>query len=270
MKSLSAPQLVFFNRFFIFCIAVKELIENCIDAGATKITVECENGGLDILQVTDDGHGISSEDLPKLCQRFTTSKLKAYEDLQKITTYGFRGEALASLSYVSIMKITSKTKEQQTAYEAWYKSGQIVGENGDETKESDPKACMGSDGTIISARNMFYSVPQRRTTFNTFNEYLKIISVVRKYSIHMPHIHFVCKKVGSKVADYASSTKDRKEIIYNIYGKKAIGNLIDVDFSKPDIFVEKVVGLVSNPTVPATKNISVTFINGIFKNKLKI
>lgn len=96
--------------------AVKELVENSLDAGSTSINLSIKDGGLKLIQVSDDGHGIRYEDLPILCERHTTSKLSAFEDLQSIKSMGFRGEALASMTYVAHVTVTTITKGQLHGY----------------------------------------------------------------------------------------------------------------------------------------------------------
>ena len=168
--------------------AVKELIENSIDAGATSISVMAQDGGLTRIQIQDNGHGIRREDLPIVCERFTTSKLTTYEDLSSIQTFGFRGEALASMTYVSHVTILTKTTESLCGYKAKYENGRCI---------SDISPCASNRGTLITIEDLFYNTPTRKQSFRNFAEqYQKILDVIVKYSIRYgsQNISFNCSK----------------------------------------------------------------------------
>jgi len=160
--------------------AIKEMLENCLDAGSTSITVTAKGGGLQLLQIQDNGHGIRVEDLGIVCERFTTSKLRSFEDLKTISTFGFRGEALASITHVAHVTITTKTADSACAYKAKYSDGKLVPlKQGD---KPDPKPCAGVTGTTITVEDLFYNMQTRKQAFKNVNEqYQRILDVVTKY-----------------------------------------------------------------------------------------
>ncbi|EYC20425.1 hypothetical protein Y032_0022g617 [Ancylostoma ceylanicum] len=198
--------------------AVKELIENSLDAGATEITVTVKDGGLSLLQVQDNGKGIQKDDLDIVCERFTTSKLNRFEDLQSMRTYGFRGEALSSISHVAKVTITSKPAGQQCAYQAKYIDG----------KSESIKASAGLDGTCIAAEDLFYNCPNRKKAFkNHADEANKVTDVVMRYAVHRPDVSFAMRRGGTG-ADFRTSGRcSRAEIITSLLGKDCGGDMIE-------------------------------------------
>ncbi|KAH8602016.1 DNA mismatch repair protein-like protein [Bisporella sp. PMI_857] len=207
--------------------ALKELIENSVDAGSTSLEVVVKEGGLKLLQITDNGHGIDREDLPILCERFTTSKLKEFEDLTTIGTYGFRGEALASISHIAHLQVTTRTKDSSCAYRAHYDSGRLAPAKPGQSAE--PRPIAGRPGTQITVEDLFYNVPTRRRAFRSASdEYNKILDMVGRYAVHRDGVAFICKKYGEASTGIStqsnSSTVDR---IRQIHGGAVANELIE-------------------------------------------
>ncbi|KIW34331.1 uncharacterized protein PV07_01115 [Cladophialophora immunda] len=175
--------------------ALKELLENSIDAGSTSIEVLVKDGGLKLLQITDNGHGIEKDDLPILCERFTTSKLKHFEDLMSIGTYGFRGEALASISHIAHLKVTTRTANSSCAWQAHYQDGKLTAPKPGQSP--DPKPCAGRPGTQITVEDLFYNIPNRRRAFRSpSEEYAKVLDIITRYAVHREGVAFSVKKHG--------------------------------------------------------------------------
>ncbi|KAK5165272.1 DNA mismatch repair protein Mlh1 [Saxophila tyrrhenica] len=240
--------------------ALKELIENAVDAGSTSLEILVKDGGLKLLQMTDNGCGINKDDLPILCERFTTSKLKAFEDLTSIGTYGFRGEALASISHIAHLAITTKTADSSCAWRAHYAGGHLAPAKAGQT--SDPKACAGRQGTQIAVEDLFYNVPTRRRAFRSASEeYAKIADMVGKYAVHCKGVAFSCKKHGEAGAGLAvpanASVKDRIRMVYN---SATANELIEIELQN-DQYGFKTDGLVSNANHSSKKTTCLLFIN---------
>lgn len=212
--------------------AIKELLENALDAGATQIAVTVKGGGLTLLQIQDNGHGIHRDDLAIVCERFTTSKLSNYEDLKSISTFGFRGEALASITHVAHVSILSKTANSNCAYKAKYSDGRLMPIPG--SNKADPKPCAGNDGTTITVEDLFYNMSVRKQAFkNSSEEYLKILEVMTKYSVHYGNkgVTITCKKQGQSVPDlHTAGTSSTKEVIKMVYGAQIHRELLHLAF----------------------------------------
>ncbi|KFY11601.1 hypothetical protein V491_07140 [Pseudogymnoascus sp. VKM F-3775] len=207
--------------------ALKELIENSVDAGSTALDVVVKDGGLKLLQITDNGHGIDKEDLPILCERFTTSKLKSFEDLTSIGTYGFRGEALASISYIAHLTVTTRTKDSNCAYRASYASCKLSPPKPGQSAE--PKPVAGRQGTQITVEDLFYNIPTRRRAFRSASEeYNKILDMVGRYAVHCSGVAFSCKKHGeSSTSLSVSQNASTTERIRQIYGSSVANELVE-------------------------------------------
>ncbi|KAK6828585.1 MutL-like protein [Apiospora arundinis] len=240
--------------------ALKELIENAVDAGSTSLEVLVKEGGLKLLQITDNGHGIDKDDMSILCERFTTSKLKKFEDLHSIGTYGFRGEALASISHIAHLTVTTKTKDSNCAWRANYDGGKLVPAKPGQSV--DPKPTAGRNGTQITVEDLFYNVPTRRRAFRSASdEYNKIIDMVGRYSIHCQGVAFSCKKhgdSGTSIAIQAAATiMDR---IRQIHGSSVANELIEFAASD-DRYGFSAKGWATNANYHIKKTTLLVFIN---------
>uniref|UniRef100_A0A672ZV26 DNA mismatch repair protein MLH1 n=1 Tax=Sphaeramia orbicularis TaxID=375764 RepID=A0A672ZV26_9TELE len=233
--------------------AVKEMIENCLDAKSTNIQVTVKDGGLKLLQIQDNGTGIRKEDMEIVCERFTTSKLQTFDDLSSISTYGFRGEALASISHVAHVTITTKTADAKCAYRANYSDGKL---------KTPPKPCAGNQGTQILVEDLFYNVSTRRKALKSpGDEYSRIIEVVSRYAIHNSGKSFSVKKQGETVADVR--TLPNASVVDNIrgvFGNAVSRELIEVGCEDQKLNY-KMKGYVSNANYSMKKCILVLFIN---------
>ncbi len=229
---------------------LKELLENSLDAGAGQITVSLRSGGKDLIRVRDDGEGITAEDLPLAVTRYATSKLADAEDLWRISTLGFRGEALASIGRVAELTVTSKPRGEE---------GATITVAGGAVSEVKPAAC--PDGTLVEVRNLFFSVPVRRkflkrgaTEFGHASEW------VIRAALQTDRIGFKLEHDGKAVWNILADAS-RAERIATFFGPDVSEKLLAVERSGP-IFVRGVVG---RPEVWRTdRRYLYTFINGRF------
>lgn len=233
--------------------ALKEMLENSLDAKSSQITVTVRGGGLKLLQIGDNGTGIRKEDMEIVAERFTTSKLSTFEDLGKIATYGFRGEALASISHVARLSIQTKTRDSQCGFKAEYSDGKLL---------STPKACAANQGTTITVEELFYNVPTRKNALrSTAEEHNKIADVVSRYSIHNATVGFTLKKQGESSVDV--KTPPRSTVLDNIqiiYGGRIAKELLEFDKTDENLkFSAK--GYISNVNYSVKKMVFLLFIN---------
>ena len=206
---------------------VKELVENCIDAGATSITIEIVEAGVKEIKITDNGCGIEFDDLQSAFLPHATSKIKAVDDLDGISTLGFRGEALASIGSVAMVTLQSKTKDLEYG-------GKIEVEGG---KIGKPEQCACVEGTMISVKNLFFNVPARAKFLKSNKvEESSITTYVTRLILANPNISFKYIVEGNIV--YQTNGKDLQEAIYTVYGKETINNIIPLSCKAGNISIE--------------------------------
>lgn len=212
---------------------VKELIENSLDAGAKSVLIEIENGGINLIKITDDGSGIEFDDLKKVFLPHATSKVSKLEDLEGINTFGFRGEALASIASVSKVEIVSNTKDQEVGGKVECKDGKI----------STPIQHASPVGTTIQVKNLFYNTPARFKFLKTPKQEEGLITnIINRLMLANPNVYFKYIVDGKVV--YNANTKTLKDKLYCIYGKTILDNVIEVKAEKNGYLVT---GYISKP-----------------------
>lgn len=235
--------------------ALKELMENSLDAGSSSIVVNAKAGGLKMLRIEDNGHGIRTEDLPILCERFTTSKLRKYEDLSSISTFGFRGEALASISHVAHVTVTTMTSKDSYAQMAQYSDGKLT---------APPRPCAGTCGTTLVIEDMFYNNATRRGALGKDNvEHAKLLEVVQRYAVHNPKVGFSCRKAGAAVSELQTrggAETTSLDVISAVYGQSVAKELFLFEASSEEARF-KCFGYASSPNWTARSSAFTLFIN---------
>lgn len=229
---------------------IKELAENSIDAGAASITVEIKRGGISYLRVTDDGCGISHEDIPTAFMRHATSKVYTQDDLDSINTLGFRGEALASVCAVSRVELLTKQREDQL--------GSIYRIEAGEPVEYDRAGC--ADGTTIIIRDLFYNTPARlKFLKKDVTEGNYCASVIEKLALSHPGISFRFIRDGRQTM-LSSGDGEYYSAVYAVFGKQFAAGLIPVE----NIYQNTAVtGYVSSPLFTrANRSMQNFFVNG--------
>ncbi|KAJ1612585.1 MutL-like ATPase [Cryptosporidium canis] len=207
--------------------ALKELLENSLDAGSRNIVLQLKKGGIQSLQISDDGFGIDRDDFPMLCERFATSKLTGLRDIESLRTFGFRGEALSSISFVSRLSITSRTAASSCAYRASFSDGRMV--SGVEEVASAKR------GTVVQFTDLFYNIPSRqRALGSASDEYARCLDIVQKYSVEFPEISFTVRKFGQNSNDLRTNggQRTRRGVIGQLFGSHVIKELIEFTVSR--------------------------------------
>lgn len=211
---------------------IKEMVENSIDAGANNITVEIKNGGISFIKVTDNGKGIAQDDLEIAFERHATSKIRTADDLDVVTSMGFRGEALASIAAIANVEMVSKTEEQQVGYKVVVEAGDIL------SKEE--IGCQ--KGTSITVRNLFFNTPVRyKFLKKDYTESGYIEDVITRIALVNPNIAIKLINTGKTVIQ-TNGNGDIKSVIYSIYGKDVATGVMPVEYAYDDIQVSGVIG----------------------------
>ena len=213
----------------------KELVENSIDAGATRITIEIEAGGRRLLKVSDDGEGMVRDDAVLAFERHATSKIRVSADLAAIGTLGFRGEALASIASVAKIELTTSTEGASSATRVTIDGGRM----------RNVKDAAHPRGTTIIVRDLFFNIPARRKFLRSeATETFHLTNLVTHYALAHPEIAFTFVNNGREVVR-ASAAKDLRERAYQIFGGEFLENLLEVNGGHPEI--ARVTGFVSAP-----------------------
>ena len=210
---------------------IKELVENSIDAGATRIDIEIENGGISKIKVSDNGSGIDKEFVKTAFMPHATSKIAKIDDLDNILTLGFRGEALASIAAVSRVLMITKTEENDIASAIELEGGTVLKQY--ETGRT--------TGTTTTVSDLFFNVPARKKFLKKDkSEEQEVTALISRFILANPHIYFTYKADGKTI--FSAPGTNLEDAIFSIYGKEAISETLKVDLSKGEYNVWGYIG----------------------------
>lgn len=233
---------------------VKELVENAIDAKTTKIEVKIENAGKKLLEVTDNGIGMTRDDAEIACDSHTTSKITTIDDLENIRSMGFRGEALASISSVSNLTLVTQSKDEKIG-------SKIVINGGKRSKTED----FSTEGTTISVERLFHNIPARKKFLKTDNtEFRHILTTFHNYALSYPNIHFILTHNKKSVYNLPSINNEsfNKELlvrIFDIFGGGIADNLVEIYYNSPEI---QITGFTGHPKISKSRgSVQLQFLN---------
>lgn len=229
---------------------VKELVENAIDSGADKIAVEIKEGGISFIRVTDNGCGIAKEDLEPAFLRHATSKIQSAEDLNSISSLGFRGEALSSISAVSQVEMITKKQNNMLGTRVCCNGGVMEA----------PEDVGAPDGTTVLVRNLFYNTPVRKKFLHSSTtEGSYIFELMQHIALSHPEVSISFIQNG-QTRFFTSGNNNLKDVIYRLYGKDTIQQILPVDADRDGIHIH---GFIGKPVLGrATRNYETFFVNG--------
>jgi DNA mismatch repair protein MutL len=213
---------------------VKELLENALDAGARKISIEVEAGGKRLISIVDDGEGMTRDDAITAFERHATSKLRTADDLETITTLGFRGEALPSIASVSRLFLRTKTASDVEGTEVEFNGGRLV----------DVRDIAWPGGTEVEVKDLFFNIPARRKFLKSdATESFHITNLVQHYALANPETSFLLINNGREAIRVAAA-RSLRERAYQVLGGPLVGKLVEVNKESDDL---RLIGFVSNP-----------------------
>ena len=231
---------------------IKEMLENSIDAGAKKVTIEVKNGGISLIRITDDGCGIAEDDMEIAFERHATSKIRRAEDLTSVKSMGFRGEALASIAAIAKVEMISKKVNSSIGNKIVLEGGNVL----EKTEIGCPV------GTKITVENLFYNTPVRyKFLKKDYTETGYIEDVVTRIALVNTNVAITLISNGKTIL-HTPGNGDSKSVIYSIYGKDIANGIIDIDYTYNDM---KVTGVIGKPEIAkSNRSYQMFFVNNRF------
>ena len=225
------------------------MCENSLDAGAKNITIEIKNGGISYIKIIDDGCGISEDDMEIAFERHATSKIRNAEDLLKVKTMGFRGEALASVAAISNIEMISKRQEDNIGHKIIVEGGKVL----------EKTECAAQNGTSITVRNLFFNTPVRyKFLKKDFTESGYIEDAITRLALINKNVSIKLINNGKNVIQ-TNGNGDIKTIVYSIYGRDVVDGITEIDYTYEDV---RVIGVIGNSSITrSNRNGQLLFVN---------
>ena len=225
------------------------MCENSLDAGAKNITIEIKNGGISYIKIIDEGCGISEDDMEIAFERHATSKIRNAEDLLKVKTMGFRGEALASVAAISNIEMISKRQEDNIGHKIIVEGGKVL----------EKTECAAQNGTSITVRNLFFNTPVRyKFLKKDFTESGYIEDAITRLALINKNVSIKLINNGKNVIQ-TNGNGDIKTIVYSIYGRDVVDGITEIDYTYEDV---RVIGVIGNSSITrSNRNGQLLFVN---------